>query len=192
MNFDNYTERSRGFVQAAQTIAVRENHQRFTPEHILKALLDDEDIHYFEDPRRDVVLINFQGLLGSYQLTICLDVDGELVGFRTFRYAYCPTDSQHLPELLQLLATLNLITHWVKWAWDVSDGEVVAMGDIWVMDTTLTQEQFRRMLANILQAIDLESQRIKTVIETGLDPGERDIDELVKTAGDSDEPIREL
>ncbi len=43
MNFDNYTERSRGFVQAAQTIAVRENHQRFTPEHILKALLDDRE-----------------------------------------------------------------------------------------------------------------------------------------------------
>ncbi|MDJ0893780.1 MAG: ATP-dependent chaperone ClpB [Alphaproteobacteria bacterium] len=43
MNFDHYTERSRGFVQAAQTIALRENHQRFTPEHVLKALLDDRE-----------------------------------------------------------------------------------------------------------------------------------------------------
>ncbi|HRJ68956.1 MAG TPA: ATP-dependent chaperone ClpB [Beijerinckiaceae bacterium] len=42
MNFDKYTERARGFVQAAQTIALREGHQQFAPEHLLKALLDDE------------------------------------------------------------------------------------------------------------------------------------------------------
>lgn len=42
MNFEKFTERSRGFIQAAQTIALRENHQRFTPEHVLKALLDDD------------------------------------------------------------------------------------------------------------------------------------------------------
>ena len=43
MDFENYTERSRGFVQAAQTIALRENHQQFVPEHLLKALLDDRE-----------------------------------------------------------------------------------------------------------------------------------------------------
>ncbi len=43
MNLDKFTERSRGFIQAAQTIAMRENHQRLVPEHLLKALLDDEE-----------------------------------------------------------------------------------------------------------------------------------------------------
>ena len=42
MNFEKFTERSKGFVQAAQTIAQREDHQRFMPEHLLKALLDDD------------------------------------------------------------------------------------------------------------------------------------------------------
>jgi ATP-dependent Clp protease ATP-binding subunit ClpB len=42
MDLSKFTERSRGFVQAAQTIATRENHQRLTPEHILKALMDDD------------------------------------------------------------------------------------------------------------------------------------------------------
>ncbi|WP_204112299.1 ATP-dependent chaperone ClpB [Shimia biformata] len=42
MDFSKFTERSRGFVQAAQTIAMRENHQRLLPEHLLKALMDDE------------------------------------------------------------------------------------------------------------------------------------------------------
>ena len=43
MNLDKFTDRARGFIQAAQTIALRENHQRFLPEHILKALLDDRE-----------------------------------------------------------------------------------------------------------------------------------------------------
>ncbi|WP_375255876.1 ATP-dependent chaperone ClpB [Yoonia sp.] len=43
MNLEKFTERSRGFIQAAQTIAMRESHQRLTPEHLLKALMDDEE-----------------------------------------------------------------------------------------------------------------------------------------------------
>ncbi|WP_299548903.1 ATP-dependent chaperone ClpB [uncultured Tateyamaria sp.] len=42
MDLSKFTERSRGFVQAAQTIATRDSHQRLAPEHILKALMDDE------------------------------------------------------------------------------------------------------------------------------------------------------
>ena len=43
MDIEKFTERSRGFLQAAQTIAIREFHQRLTPEHLLKALLDDNE-----------------------------------------------------------------------------------------------------------------------------------------------------
>ena len=42
MDMEKFTERSRGFIQAAQTIAMRENHQRLMPEHLLKALMDDD------------------------------------------------------------------------------------------------------------------------------------------------------
>jgi len=42
MNLEKFTERSRGFLQAAQTIAMRENHQKLSPEHLLKALMDDD------------------------------------------------------------------------------------------------------------------------------------------------------
>jgi ATP-dependent Clp protease ATP-binding subunit ClpB len=43
MDIEKFTERARGFLQAASTIAIREFHQRITPEHLLKALLDDEE-----------------------------------------------------------------------------------------------------------------------------------------------------
>ncbi|WP_299901987.1 ATP-dependent chaperone ClpB [uncultured Ruegeria sp.] len=42
MDLNKFTERARGFVQAAQTIALREGHQRLEPTHILKALMDDD------------------------------------------------------------------------------------------------------------------------------------------------------
>src|SRR4051812_43401111 len=43
MDLQKFTERCQGFLQAASTIAIREFHQRITPEHLLKALLDDEE-----------------------------------------------------------------------------------------------------------------------------------------------------
>ena len=43
MNFDKYTERARGFVQSAQSLALREGHQQFGTEHLLKVLLDDSE-----------------------------------------------------------------------------------------------------------------------------------------------------
>ena len=43
MNIEKYTERARGFIQSAQTLAMREGNQQFTPEHLLKVLLDDPE-----------------------------------------------------------------------------------------------------------------------------------------------------
>ncbi len=43
MEFENYTDRSKGFIQSAQTLALRKNHQRFTPEHLLSVLIDDKE-----------------------------------------------------------------------------------------------------------------------------------------------------
>src|ERR1700755_63771 len=43
MNIEKYTERSRGFIQSAQSLAVRDAHQQFSPLHLLKVLLDDNE-----------------------------------------------------------------------------------------------------------------------------------------------------
>lgn len=43
MDFEKYTERSRGFLQAAQNMALARGHQRFSPEHLLKVLIDDPE-----------------------------------------------------------------------------------------------------------------------------------------------------
>ncbi|MDF2496179.1 MAG: clpB [Sphingomonas sp.] len=42
MNLEKFTDRAKGFLQSAQTVAIRMNHQQIAPEHLLKALLEDE------------------------------------------------------------------------------------------------------------------------------------------------------
>ena len=43
MNFEKFTDRARGFIQNAEQAAKNRHHQRITPEHLLKTLLDDEE-----------------------------------------------------------------------------------------------------------------------------------------------------
>src|ERR1043166_241532 len=43
MDFEKYTDRARGFIQSAQSLAMREGHQQFAPEHLLKGLRDDPE-----------------------------------------------------------------------------------------------------------------------------------------------------
>jgi ATP-dependent Clp protease ATP-binding subunit ClpB len=43
MDIEKFTERARGFIQSAQSLAVREGNQQFVPEHLLKVLIDDEE-----------------------------------------------------------------------------------------------------------------------------------------------------
>jgi ATP-dependent Clp protease ATP-binding subunit ClpB len=43
MNLEKFTDRAKGFLQSAQTVSIRMNHQRISPEHLLKALLEDSE-----------------------------------------------------------------------------------------------------------------------------------------------------
>jgi ATP-dependent Clp protease ATP-binding subunit ClpB len=43
MNLEKFTDRAKGFLQSTQTVAIRMNHQRISPEHLLKALLEDNE-----------------------------------------------------------------------------------------------------------------------------------------------------
>ena len=92
MDLEKFTERSRGFLQAAQTIAMREYHQRLTPEHLLKAMLDDEE-------GAAAGLIRAAG--GDPQAA-CLSVEAELARLPKVQGGGAG-HPQATPELLRLL-----------------------------------------------------------------------------------------
>ena len=57
MNLEKFTDRAKGFLQSAQTVAIRMSHQQIAPEHLLKALLEgsevDDNPFDTEVPRED-------------------------------------------------------------------------------------------------------------------------------------------
>lgn len=137
----------------------------------LRRLLDARGIRYFQDPNRPVLLMNFTGMFGTYQVIMLIDVDGRFLQARTVGYASCPKSHPHCDVALQVLGALDYELRMTKWGWDPNDGEIVAYLDVWVEDGTVTDAQFQTLLAIYLPAIDLAHQRITTAMATGVDQG---------------------
>lgn len=138
----------------------------------LRTILDAEGLKYFVDPARPVVMLGARGLFGSFHCVIRLDNDGEFLQFRTVGYMHCPAEHPNIAAVLRLLSLLNYRLRMVKFAWDPSDGEIVVYADVWVVDGGITRKQFSRMMTAYLPVLDISSDRIRKVIDTGDDPGD--------------------
>jgi len=141
----------------------------------LRKLLDGEGLKYFLHPDQPVVLMGMGGLYGSYQIGISLQDDGRFLQLRTLGYVRCPATHEHLATVLRTLAEINFRVRFVKFGWDPQDGEIMAYADMWVMDGTVTQAQFNRIMANLIPTIDLNYPRLGRTMETGVDPGVPDL-----------------
>lgn len=146
----------------------------------LEKLVEGEDMRYFRDPTRDALMLGAKGISGRYQFVILLELEGQFLQFRTISYQTCTADHKHLKPVLQILGALNYRLRLAKFGWDESDGEIVVYADHWIMDGTVTQEQFSRILHNYLPAVDLSFLRIAKTMETGEDPGELDPAQILK------------
>ncbi len=150
----------------------------------LKKLLDSIDFKYFVDPQRPVLLCSAKGLAGTYRFVMVLDVDGQFLQFRTLDYLHCPADHRNLGVVLRVLGDLNYQLRFVKYGWDTKDGEIVAYGDMWLMDAKLSQQQLQRLLGNYLPSIDMNHPRILQAIEKGQDAGRQTPEDIKVPPGD--------
>jgi len=137
----------------------------------LKQLCDEMGLRYFLDPRRTAVTFGLRGDSSTYHLLALLDLDGTFLQLRSIEYVKCLGGHPSLLAVLKVLGELNLATRLVKYGWDGVDGEIVAFGDMWIMDGTVTPNQFRRMLVNWMGSVDSAYLRLTKTIETGKDPG---------------------
>ncbi len=138
----------------------------------LKKLLDNEGLKYFVAPDRPLIMLGGTGQFGFYQMTIGLFNEGQFLQFRSMQYLRCPADHPHAQAVWRLLGDLNFALRLVKFGWDPADGEIMMYADHMVADGKVTQQQFGRMLHIFMPLLDLNYIRIKTVLETGRDPGE--------------------
>jgi hypothetical protein len=145
----------------------------------IKRLCKKEDIRVFEDPNRPALLAHFGGANGSYQVVTLLELDGIFLQLRTIGWLHCAPDHPALTEVLKAVGEENYRRRLVKIGWDPADGELVAYADVWIEDGTLTQQQFSRMLHNYLPVMDMAYGRLKKTIETGHDPGEQTLEDML-------------
>jgi hypothetical protein len=166
----------------------------------IEKLMKKKKLKYFVDPDRPVLMLSAKGLFGTYQILVVLEREGEFLQFRTAGYRHCTSDSPHLEEVLKALGSINYRMRYAKFGWNPANGEIVVFADTWLMDEKISWKQFERMLDNYFPAIDLNFGRLKKIIETGKDPGEKRIgelpqalDELVKKLKEkkSKEPLEE-
>jgi len=161
----------------------------------LRRLADQEKFRYFMDPSRPVLLAGVQGLVGNYQFVMALELEGQFLQFRTMNYLKCPADHPNVGAVLRLIGELDYKLRFVKVGWDPNDGEIVVYGDVWIMDGSLTQQQFSRLLGNYMPALDQNYKRFTQILETGRDPGPMSIEDLLKelpVAGGLAERLRKL
>lgn len=136
----------------------------------LKSLASGVGVPYFMAPDRPALLMTINGLTGSYQVLAMVELDGRFLQLRTMGYANCRADHAHIDAVLRVLMALDYSRRLTKFAWDVTDGEIVAYVDLWLEDAVLTQEQFKAMLGVFIPVMDLGHDRIVKTIETGVDP----------------------
>ncbi|MET3761998.1 ATP-dependent chaperone ClpB [Sphingomonas sp. UYEF23] len=123
MNIEKFTDRAKGFLQSAQTVAIRMSHQRIAPEHVLKALLEDEQgmasgliTAAGGDPKRalsetDLALAKIPAVSGSgAQTTPGLDNDAVRVLDQAEQIATKSGDSFVTVERLLVALALSLNT----------------------------------------------------------------------------------
>lgn len=153
----------------------------------VEKLMKKKKLNYFVHPERPVLVFNVAGLFGTFQILVVLEREGEFLQFRTADYLNCSPDNPHLKEVLKALGGINFKMRYAKFGWNPADGQIVVFADSWLMDGKISWKQFERMLDNYFPAIDLNFGRLKQIIDTGADPGEKKpgdlpeaLDELIK------------
>lgn len=141
--------------------------------------LDNRAWQYEVDPEHHRIITGVQAEnLESFPIVIQLDEDGEF--FKLFAPKVLSGISNHpyKESILQTMLCISWETKMLQWEYDPTDGEIRAIIEFPLEDSLLTERQFNRCLSGLIQIVDdIAMPRLKTVMETGTDPGDEDIGE---------------
>ena len=132
----------------------------------IRGFLDGKEVKYLYDPQKETFVISFT----PHVVLIRLEEHGEFLQFRTLNF-YQYKDGKHKTTIMDMLLAMNYRRKLVKFGYDSDDGEVNACVDMPIEDGGLTNTQFFRCMAALLEALEEGRQRIGIILETGKDPG---------------------
>ncbi|MEN9215344.1 MAG: hypothetical protein Q6J44_01110 [Gloeomargarita sp. DG02_4_bins_56] len=111
-------------------------------------------------------------------IVIALEEEGEFFKIYAPQVIQGLKDHPHLAAALQTLLTISWETKMLQWEYDPSDGEVRAIIEFPLEDSSLTERQFLRCLDALVKIVDEKAfPRLQRTLETGHDPGDEAADE---------------
>ncbi|MGJ3245799.1 MAG: hypothetical protein ACFE0I_06965 [Elainellaceae cyanobacterium] len=116
--------------------------------------------------------------LEDFLIVVQLEEEGEFFKLFAPRVLSGVNHHRYKESILQTMLCISWETKMLQWEYDPSDGEIRAIIEFPLEDATLTERQFNRCLYGLVQIVDeMAMPRLKTVMETGEDPGDLDIGE---------------
>lgn len=141
----------------------------------IEEYLQSRGLKYRRDEERSSILVPFglpEAGFDRVVLVIRLQENGEFFEIIVPGVFTYPDGPNKLP-LMQTLLHTSWETKMLQWEYDPSDGEIRATIEFPLEDAPLTQRQFFRAFDAMLQFLTVYGPRIRTVLETGQDPGRR-------------------
>ncbi|NDJ16009.1 hypothetical protein [Myxacorys almedinensis] len=125
----------------------------------------------------------------DFLIVIQLDENGEFFEIFAPRVLAGVKNHPHKAAILQTMLCISWETKMLQWEYDPSDGEIRAIIEFPLEDSTLTERQFNRCLHSLVQLVDeLALPRLKAVMETGEDPGDLEEGERLLLALQEESP----
>jgi hypothetical protein len=136
--------------------------------------LAPRDLTYQIQPEKSRILVRFA--LGSgEQLLVVIQLDEEGRFFKLFAPEVLAgvKNHPHKAAILQTMLSISWETKMLQWEYDPSDGEIRAIIEFPLEDSTLTARQFNRCFEGLIEIVgDWALPRLHAVMETGMDPGD--------------------
>jgi hypothetical protein len=146
-----------------------------------KYRLDHEEFRIYTGVQGDHV----ENLL----IVIELEEDGEFFAIYAPQVLSGVSDHPHKSSILQTMLSISWETKMLQWEYDPVDGEIRAIIEFPLEDSTLTERQFNRCLTALIQIVDdMAIPRLTEVMETGMDPGDEDTGERLLLALQEEAP----
>ncbi|MEB3357505.1 MAG: hypothetical protein VKK04_12325 [Synechococcales bacterium] len=109
----------------------------------------------------------------NFLIVAQLEENGEFFKLFAPRVLAGVKDHPHKEAILQTMLSISWETKMLQWEYDPSDGEIRAIIEFPLEDSTLTERQFNRCLHGLVQIVDeIAMPRLKTVMDTGEDPSD--------------------
>lgn len=146
--------------------------------HQIAEFLDNRDWKYDFQPENSRVITGVKAdNVDPFPIAIALKEEGEYLEFAAPNLLHIK-NHVYKGVLFQTLLAISWETKMIRWEYDPLDGEIRASIGFPLEDAPLTEQQFNRALSALIHIVDsLAMPRIQAVLETGIDPQEKQLGE---------------